>query len=366
MINLNTPNEVMLEELATDYEKARFWAEKTIKKSQNKPMLRRMFTDHRRTGKTQYSDIILYTSTNGNKWCMYWTTDLSSGRLGVRPRGFAYYETEGSIGAFLPMSDESGGIKKCVILPSHFFLRLKQRLGIEHINKETIQRLTEPLESLVLDYKGNSDKRKHEIEVSISGSVWRGVFRDGDVRVVDVRTFLTERSLSRKEQAKAQNLAEAQMGAAAHSRRSVKERMDKGEAHLVFEELFRNEDEYHISGSLPYSYAVFSTLSEIIIRSLGMDFSREKFRSMCVKVDKQYSSSGFLSLLWELSYNSLEDEEEAKRLLELTYMMSKNFGYKGTAEGFFECFNSAMITMYNECLPRIKPYLPFEKRILGD
>lgn len=364
MINLSTPNDQLISEIASDYEKARYWAEKLIKKSEYKPMLRRMFTDHRLTGARQFSDVLLYQSVKGNKWCMYWTTDLSSGKLGITPRGFVYYETEGSIGAYLPMSDEQGGIKKCVILPSHFFVRLQERLGISGVTKETIQRLTEPLEGIVLDYKGSSEKRDFEIEVSVSGSVWRGVFRNGDVRIVEVKTFLKECSLSRKQQCKAQDLAKAQQGAVYHSRKSVKECMDKGEAHVVFEELFANEDNFNISGSLEYHYALFYTLTAIAANHYKIEFSKEKFRSMCKFVDKKYPASGFLSLLWEVSYGNLSKEDEWMHHLGLSYMAIKNFGYREDVRSYakdFELFVSQSRLVYDSMIAR---FLPFEKRNL--
>lgn len=364
MINLRTPNDELITELAADYEKARYWAEKLIKKSEYKPMLRRMFSEHKLTGKRQFSDVLLYQSVKGNKWCMYWTTDLSSGRLGLTPRGFAYYETEGSIGAFLPMADEHGSIRKCIMLPSHFFVRLQERLGISGVTKETIQRLTEPLEGIVIDYKGSSEKRDFEIEVSVSGSVWRGVFRNGDIRVAEVKTFLKESSLSHKQQQKAQDLGNAQQGAAHHSKKSVKDRMNKGEAHIVFEELFTNEDVYGIAGNLEYHYAIFYTLTAVAANYYGLEFSKEKFRKMCVLVDKQYPASGLLSMLWEVAYGNISEEDEWKLHLGLSYMSIKNLGFKEDIKAYvekFELFAERMKEVYDVTIAR---FLPFEKRTL--
>ena len=365
MINLSTPNDQLIAELASDYEKARYWAEKLIKKSEYKPMLRAMFTDHRRTGQRQVSDVLLYESSKGNKWCMYWITTQIDGRIDLKFRGFAYYETEGSIGAFLPMSDEGGrAIKKCIILPSHFFVRLQERLGIKGVSKDTIQRLTEPLEGIVMDYKGSSEKRDFEIEVSVPGSVWRGVFRGGDVRVVEVKTFLKESSLSRKQQQSAQSLGVAQQGAMHHSKTSVKERMDRGEAHVVFEELFANEDAYGISGSLAYHYAIFQTLTIIALQHYRLNANQEKFRQMCLTVDRQYPASGFLSLLWEVAYGDLSEEDEWMHHLGLSYMAIKNLGYREDVKTYakdFEMIASRMREVYDFMIAR---FLPFEKRKL--
>lgn len=365
MINLRTPNDELIAELAADYDKARYWAEKLIKKTEYKPMLSRMFSEYKYTGKRQISDVLLYQSIKGNKWCMYWTTDQVDGRFALKPRGFAYYETEGSIGAFLPMSDEQGrGIKKCIILPSHFFARLQERLGIRGVSKETIQLLTEPLESIVVDYKGSSEKRDFEIEVSVSGSVWRGVFRNGDIRVAEVKTFLKESSLSRKQQLAAQSLGAAQQGAMHHSKTSVKERMNKGEAHVVFEELFVNEDVYGIAGNLAYHYAIFRTLTAIALQYYGLNANQEKFRGMCIKIDKQYPSSGFLSLLWEVAYGELSEEDEWMHHLGLSYMAIKNLGYREDVKTYakdFQLIVSRMTEVYDSMIAR---FLPFEKRSL--
>lgn len=365
MINLSTPNDQLISELASDYKKARYWAEKIIKKSEYKPMLRLMFVNHQLTDKRQISDVILYQSPKGNKWCMYWTTEKVDGRIVLKHRGFAYYETEGSIGAFLPMSDEQGrDIKKCIILPSHFFVRMQERLGIKGVSKETIQQLTEPLEGIVVDYKGSSEKRDFEIEASVAGSVWRGVFRNGDIRVAEVKTFLKETSLSRKQQRSAQDLGIAQQGAMRHSKASVKERMDKGEAHVVLEELFANEDVYGIAGSLAYHYAIFQALTAIALQHYGIDANREKFRAMCVTVDKRYPSGGFLSLLWEVAYRDLSEEDECLYHLGLSYMALKTLGFQMEVKAYAKDFTlivSRMKEVYDVMVAR---FLPFEKRKL--
>ena len=113
MINLSTPNEELINELNSDYRKLGYWMEKKVGGYRKKQELQeRLVNKYILTGKTQTSDPLEYISANGNKWYGYYKTFSIGGIPFANSIGFFYYETYGSIGAFVPVNSKSIALRK--------------------------------------------------------------------------------------------------------------------------------------------------------------------------------------------------------------------------------------------------------------
>lgn len=200
MITLNTPDDALLQELWSDYDKADYWLTKKlggIKKQEelgNQQARQCMLS-----GKDfMVSDYVEYISPKGNRWlCAVETRKCDVGYYST-PLCFCYYETYGSVGAFLPVHREGTGVQCCTIFTSHFFLRLCDRLGLKCRSREMVARFFELIVGMLMssseDYSG-----KLKVDVAFPGSIGRGVYRDKDMRIAEIRTFLKVTELNRKQ-----------------------------------------------------------------------------------------------------------------------------------------------------------------------
>lgn len=203
MINLNTPSDVLLNELIQDYDKAEYWLLKKLggeKKTEElrKKLERECFIKNKdfATG-----DVVEYISPKGNRWLMYFCTQRYGKYYHTTPRGFCYYETFGSIGAFMPSSfNESTDTNGCVIFTSHFFLRFCERMDIKYRSREMVKTFIDYVNGMIISYKGAGKHGLHEADISLPGSIGRGRFRKDCMSILEVNTFLKNTELSSKQQ----------------------------------------------------------------------------------------------------------------------------------------------------------------------
>lgn len=152
-----------------------------------------------------------FVTKNGNKWIIFQKARRCDDEILPEIQTFCYYDTLGSAGAFVP-SFVKGKVDSCVIFTSHFFLRLKQRLGLENVNKDVIQRFIEYIGSFHSESLGEGKHGKNEVIIYLNGAVGFGVFRDEDCNILEVKSFLKESELTRYQHRQVKNVKRISSG----------------------------------------------------------------------------------------------------------------------------------------------------------
>ena len=161
--------------------------------------------------KSHMTDICGYISPAGNRWMTYTMVDYYPKALYAYAThiSFIYYETYGSCGAFFPLYNPMNATKKkakeqadgVMIFTSHFFLRMSERTGKAYRSRELIQEFisTKSTQASQTDEDG-------EVIVKFKGGYGFGVEKSQQPRVVEVRTYLTDKQLSPKQRQKVQTV----------------------------------------------------------------------------------------------------------------------------------------------------------------
>ena len=200
MINLSTPNKQLVEELKADYRKADYWLTKKLggEKKQREEEHRLVRKCLREKIDFATSDPIEYKSPNGNRWYIYIKAQRFTETI-AHPavQAFCYYETLGSIGAFVPFFDnkEYAEVDGCGIFTSHFFLRMSERLGIGARSRDMVKKFIEYIRFFYVDFKGKGKHADEEFDVYLQGALGRGKCRATDGSIYEVNTFIPENML---------------------------------------------------------------------------------------------------------------------------------------------------------------------------
>lgn len=201
MINLSTPPDKLLNELHQDRIKAKYWFVKKMGGEQklNNLMLQ-LIAKSEKKKQNEISEVIEYNSPNGNRWlifaCGHYYKEAMKSSATIT--SFCYYETYGSIGAFVPtFSTEGEKELGCIIYTSHFFLRFCSRIKLEFRSREMVRKFIELIPDAFLQIYEENGQTK--VDMRLPGSVGRGFVRDDDNRVIEIRTFLRDCELSNKQ-----------------------------------------------------------------------------------------------------------------------------------------------------------------------
>lgn len=203
MINFSTPSEQIVSELFAEESKAFFWLKKKHHGEKGYEAMRdKLLAKCQLKHETQISDVVEYISPNGNRWmafecCHYYK---KAGHANTCPIAFCYYETYGSVGAYLiGRGTYSEGGQDCVIhFTNHFFLRFCQRLGVEMRSRWMVQRFAEVISGYLFGTNGVDEQGRTKVDVRLPASIGRGVMLK-DAPIIEVRTYLTDKELSNKQ-----------------------------------------------------------------------------------------------------------------------------------------------------------------------
>lgn len=204
MITVTTATDEILKVLRTEEPRALYWLKKMFhgergySKMQNDLIEKAM-----RERKDTRSDVFDYISAAGNRWMVFehcrYHADIHFAH--TTPIAFCYYETYGSVGAFIaghPQYNELHGAKG-VLFTDHFFLRFCQRLGVEMRSRWMVQRFLAIIPGILFQATGEKDQYgRMKVDCRFPGSIGRGIIRK-DGPLIEIRTFLTDRELSRKQ-----------------------------------------------------------------------------------------------------------------------------------------------------------------------
>lgn len=204
MISLSTPPEEILKELFAEEQKAVFWLKKYYHGDKGYEKMRDgLIVKCLKTEKTAISDVVEYISPNGNRWmafecCQYYK---KAEQVNTVPMAFCYYETYGSVGAYLVGKScfDFKGSQQCVLhFTNHFFLRFCQRLGVEMRSRWMVQRFVEVIPGFLIGYNGKDEQGRNRFDVRLPASIGRGIMIP-DAPIVEIRTYLTDKELNGKQ-----------------------------------------------------------------------------------------------------------------------------------------------------------------------
>lgn len=199
MITLNSTPAQIRKELDDDEKRANYWF---IKKHHGENGYNKWRTDQCRklwesTEKELFSEPVEYKSPNGNRWLAYEHTSRD-GHGGCYTFCYCvmYYETIGSVGAYVRMDSEDTEtcemMPGCIHFTSHFFQRFAERLGLEYRSRAMMLRFLQLAHHhLIKDKPAREGYKDREIVMRYPASYAFGTIRDVDgYKMITVRTFL--------------------------------------------------------------------------------------------------------------------------------------------------------------------------------
>ena len=204
MVNLSTPPDVMVREIMVDRAKSQYWLKKHFRGDKGYESMRdELMRKCRRDKRNQVSGTVEFRSSNGNRWLTYECARYykEADRVFTEPYEFCFYETLGSVGAFVPVrldSDGKSGHEAVLVFTSHFFMQMCERLHITFRTPEMVRAFHEFTPSLVCSLY-EEEGRTHLL-VRLPGSIGFGIKTGGDAEVFEVRTFLMDSQLNGKQQ----------------------------------------------------------------------------------------------------------------------------------------------------------------------
>lgn len=204
MINLSTPTDIMFRELMADKEKSFYWLSKKMGGEKKYEKMRdELLLAAKRDKQNKISDVIEYRSANGNRWmtyeCARYYKDANTSY--TIPYAFCFYETLGSVGAFVPVKiglSQETGEDAVLIFNSHFFYQMCERLNIGFRTPQMARAFHEFIPSLLMETY--MDEGRMKLLVRLPGSIGFGFKMPGDAPVFEVRTFLKDTQLNSKQQ----------------------------------------------------------------------------------------------------------------------------------------------------------------------
>ena len=200
MINFSTPSDVMLREIMADKKKSFYWLTKKMGSEKKYEAMRDgLLIKARKEKRNKISEVFEYRSANGNRWMTYECARYfpQSDSSYTEPYAFCFYETLGSVGAFVPVKvglTQESGTDAVVIFTSHFFYQMCERLKITYRSLDMVRAFHEFIPSMLLKVYKEEDRVK--LIARLPGSTGWGFKRDGDADVFEVRTFLSDIQLN--------------------------------------------------------------------------------------------------------------------------------------------------------------------------
>lgn len=212
MINLSTPNNQLHIELLADKAKTEYWLIKKFGGQKSYENMRRLLLLQAMKEKRNVSsDVVEYRSSNGNRWMTYECARYypDAGTSHTMQYAFCFYETLGSVGAFVPTRigfTPEDGEDAIVIFTSHFFYQMSDRLKLGYRSPGMVRAFHEFIPNFLMTTYQNEGKTK--LIVRLPGSTGWGFLREGDKPVFEVRTFLTDEQLNARQRKLSKDLRE--------------------------------------------------------------------------------------------------------------------------------------------------------------
>lgn len=205
MINLSTPSEELWRVLVDEHEKAIYWMKKKFGGEQRYEMMRDdLLRRCAASGKPLASEVIEYTSKEGNRWvCFEQATYYpESNGANCMPLAFCYYETAASLGLFSIgyMRQYGQDVPDSILIYTpHFFQRYAERMGIKGTPRELLMQFISMTPSFTLTPMPDGENEQKKLLQRMPGCICHAVRREEGQNVFEVRTVLTDEQLSYKQ-----------------------------------------------------------------------------------------------------------------------------------------------------------------------
>ncbi len=246
MVTIETSNDELLEIMKEEQQKAVYWLERKTGDKRAWEIEKALKKKCRETGIPQTSDLVKYKARSGNIWYAYYRAFPVGGMVFVASFAFLYKNSTGSVTVYMPFDGPGGEMdRRVLIFPPHFFARMGQNLGIKVESEDMIKRFLGMVQTMVINEKGDSDKRKAEVEMVFSGAVWRGIYLNEDIRVIKVSTFIKKTALSNKQKKEAEKFEGIQKKIVRHNEYTTRRRIEQGQGAQILKELASNSFTYH-------------------------------------------------------------------------------------------------------------------------
>lgn len=212
MLTVTSPPDEIVKTINDEYKRATYWLIKNMGGEKKYKQKRgELLFKCRQTRETQSTPAIDWISQAGNRWmtfeCATWYKEAQESF--TVPVAFCYYETLGSVGAFLPMRRQFSDESIVIHFTNHFFLRFCQRLGIEMRSRWMVRRFLEIIPGIALQfYDERTSAGYQKVDARFPGSIGRGIVRQ-DGKLVELRTYLTDVQLNYKQKRETKKLRQS-------------------------------------------------------------------------------------------------------------------------------------------------------------
>ena len=202
MLTVTSSPDEIVKTINSEFKRVTYWLIKNMGGEKKYAQKRdELLLKCKRTRETQSTPAIDWISQAGNRWmtfeCATWYKDAQEAF--TVPVAFCYYETLGSVGAFLPARRQFTDESRVIHFTNHFFLRFCQRLGIEMRSRWMVRRFLEILPGIALQfYDERTSAGYQKVDARFPGSIGRGIVRQ-DGKLVELRTYLTDMQLNYKQ-----------------------------------------------------------------------------------------------------------------------------------------------------------------------
>lgn len=198
---------MMVEEIKQDLKGLAYWHKKEMHKKQFDRLKTDAYSRYVSSCEpTCIGDPIEWKSRNGNRWYSVFMLAKSyeSNSPTLATVSFIYYDTYGSVGAFLPAfsaySDNMEMEDAPTVFTSHFFLRYCERMGVKMRSRDMVLAFAKEHLMMHAKFHKKDENGTVRIDLNLKQGVGRGILiNDGDVRIWEVRTFLAYDQLTRKQ-----------------------------------------------------------------------------------------------------------------------------------------------------------------------
>lgn len=205
MINLSTPSDELMKIIRIEHNKALYWLKRHYGGDAGYEKMRdKLLRDCVAASGNLASDVVEYNSKDGNKWLCFEYARYYPESFGSHcmPYAFCYYNTIGSVGAFVPGFSRDTEVKdpvSCTIYTPHFFQRFAERKGVALGSEELVKAFVESIAQVMVRTYDEESNGRCKLDVRLPDGIGRGIRREGKEDVYEVRTFLTDKQLSRKQ-----------------------------------------------------------------------------------------------------------------------------------------------------------------------
>lgn len=280
MITSLSPKDEIFKVCIEENGKAQYWFKKQTNNRKWDEIADSLISQHMKTGTPHWSEMIEYNARSGNKWYSFIRSRKIGNCYGTFLQSFMCRETLGSIEIFNVTSKGcvGGGSDGVMIFTSHFFIRMAQKLGVAADNKEIAQRFLSLSDGMVFHEKGDGKKRKAELEISFMGTIWRGVYKNGDKRVVEIKTMLKRTELTSKEKIALKEVEAAQNNVVYHNKSSDLQRIKDKDVSLIAE-MYNNSFVLHTNDFISSVFEDCLVLTKMTADRLCVDYTFDDFIS---------------------------------------------------------------------------------------